>query len=297
MGGLNKDKGKSVPITRKMVLEGYLRVKANAGGAGVDNAYRPRRGAHDALKAARKNCWAYDWVIDMDIKGYFDTISHELLLKAVDKHFTEKWVKMYIVRWLTAGTLHKDGMYEESRGGTPQGGVISPLLANLYLHYGFDRWMEINYEGVKFERYADDIIVHCKTEREAEDLLEAIRVRLEECGLKLHPEKTKIVYCGDSKRREGTDRPKKFTFLGYDFKPRKKWNTERRCAFTGFDLGISHKAQVRIKEDVRDILKRMPQQSTLKDVSLELIHKIPGWKAYYAMARSIQVQWDHYGIG
>ena len=243
--------------------------------------YRPGRGAHDALKAARSNCWCYDWVIDMDIKGYFDTINHELLHKAVDKHFTESWVKMYIERWLTAGVLHKDGRYEQMKGGTPQGGVISPLLANLFLHYVFDRWMEINHKGVKYERYADDIIVHCKTEGEAEGLLEAIRTRLKACGLELHPGKTKIVYCSDSKRKGKSSRPKKFTFLGYDFKPRKKWNKERKCAFTGFDLGISHKAQVRIKKDVGDILKRMPVGATLKDVSFELIHKIPGWKAYY----------------
>ena len=178
--------------------------------------YRPGRGAHDALKAARSNCWCYDWVIDMDIKGYFDTINHELLHKAVDKHFTESWVKMYIERWLTAGVLHKDGRYEQMKGGTPQGGVISPLLANLFLHYVFDRWMEINHKGVKYERYADDIIVHCKTEGEAEGLLEAIRTRLKACGLELHPGKTKIVYCSDSKRKGKSSRPKKFTFLGSD---------------------------------------------------------------------------------
>ncbi len=161
-------------------------------------------------------------------------------------------------------------------------GVISPLLANLFLHYVFDRWMEINHKGVRFERFADDIVVHCKTEGEAEGLLKAIRIRLEECGLELHPEKTKIVYCSDSNRKEKPSRPRKFTFLGYDFKPRKSWNKMRKRAFTGFDLGISHKAQVRIKKEVRDILRRMPVGANLKDVSLELIHKIPGWKAYYA---------------
>lgn len=358
MEGLSKDRGKSVPITRRMVYDGYNRVRANAGGAGVDKmtieelegdldnqlhklwarlssgsyfppsvkrvlipkggkeyrplgiptvldriaqsvvkayceprierlfsessyGYRPGRGAHDALKAARSNCWRYNWVIDMDIKGYFDTISHELLLKAVNKHFTEGWVRMYIKRWLTAGVLHKDGRYEQMKRGTPQGGVISPLLANLFLHYAFDKWMELNHEGVRFERYADDIIVHCKTEGEAERLLKAIRTRLKECGLELHPKKTKIVYCCDNKRKEKTMRPKKFTFLGYDFKPRKKWNKMRKRAFMGFDLGIGHDAQVRIKKEVRDILRRMPVGATLKDVSLELIHKIPGWKAYY----------------
>lgn len=358
MEGLNKDKGKSVPITRWKVYDGYKRVKSSSGGAGVDKmtivqldgdlenllyklwnrlssgsyfppevrrayipkgkkgyrplgiptvldriaqsvlkdyceprleaifsersyGFRPGRSAHDALKQVRTNCWRYDWVIDMDIKGYFDMISHDLLLKAVEKHFSEKWVRLYISRWLKAGILHADGTREGRQSGTPQGGVISPLLSNLFLHYVFDRWMEIHHSGQDFVRYADDIIVHCKTETEAEGLLEQIKERLKACGLEIHPEKTKIVYCKDSKRRENSDRPQKFTFLGYDFKPRKKWNRTNKSSFTGFDLGISHHSKMRIRQIVSRCLKKGLMSSRIEDIAKQLDPKIRGWYMYY----------------
>jgi group II intron reverse transcriptase/maturase len=358
MEGLNKDKTKDLPITKQMIWEGYLSVKRNAGGAGIDQmtleeleadegnqlyklwnrmgsgsyfppevkrvlipkgegkyrplgiptvldriaqavikayveprfeakfhensyGYRPGRSAHQALKRARENCWKYDWVIDLDIKGYFDNIDHELLMKAVEKDVPEKWVRMYIERWLKAGILHGDGQKEKSEKGTPQGGVISPLLANLYLHYAFDLWMDRKAEGICFERYADDIIVHCRSEEEAEKLLERIKTRFIECGLEVHPGKTRIVYCADSWRKGKTKRPKKFTFLGYDFKPRKKWNRKAGKAFTGFDLGIGGKAKVRIKQTVNKLMRKLPPDAKLEDIADRLNAKLRGWIQYY----------------
>jgi group II intron reverse transcriptase/maturase len=221
-------------------------------------------------------------VIDLDIKGYFDNIDHELLMKAVEKHVPEKWVRMYIERWLKAGVLHTDGQREKSEKGTPQGGVISPVLANLYLHYAFDKWMDRNASGVCFERYADDIIVHCKSEEEAIKLLECIKTRLRACRLEVHPEKTRIVYCANSNRNEKTKRPKKFTFLGYDFKPRKRMNRRSRKKFVGFDLGISKKAIVRIRSAVREELDNVTADMTLEDIAGILNARLRGWIGYYA---------------
>lgn len=256
--------------------------------------YRPGRSAHQALERARRKCWEYDWVIDLDIKGYFDNIDHDLLMKAIEKHVPEKWVRMYIERWLKAGILHGDGRHERAEKGTPQGGVISPLLANLYLHYAFDAWMEKKETGFSFERYADDIIVHCKSEEEAKKLLERIRERLKACGLELHPEKTKIVYCADSKRNGKTKRPKKFTFLGYDFKPRKKWNGKDGIAYTGFDLGIGRKARIKIVRVIDEALKKLPPASTLEDVAKRLNAQLRGWINYYGKynVTSMRELWD-----
>jgi group II intron reverse transcriptase/maturase len=255
--------------------------------------YRPGRKAHDALARARANCWKYDWVIDLDIKGYFDNIDHELLLKAVEKHIPEAWVKMYIKRWLGAGILHGDGRRETTDKGTPQGGVISPLLANLYLHYAFDIWMDRNERGLPFERYADDIIVHCQSEDEAVRLLERIKQRLSECKLEIHPEKTRIVYCKDSRRKKETRRPKKFTFLGYDFKPRRGWSKEKEEAYTVFDLGISGKAKVKIGTELKHLFKRLSPVSVLEDIATQLNSKLRGWINYYAKfnGRAMRVVW------
>ena len=163
--------------------------------------YRPGRSALEAVDAARQNCWQRPWVLDLDIKGFFDTIDHELLLKAVRKHTKSPWHVLYIKRWLKAPVTHADGSREERLRGTPQGGVISPLLANLFLHYAFDVWMQRHWTGICFERYADDIVCHCDAEQQADALRESLRERLTACGLTLHPTKTQIVYCKDSRRR------------------------------------------------------------------------------------------------
>lgn len=162
--------------------------------------YRPKRSAKQAIAQARQRCWKHDWVVDMDIKGFFDNIPHDLMMRAVKKHTKEKWVLLYVERWLKAPVQLLDGEIEARTMGTPQGGVISPLLANLFLHYAFDSWMQSTYPSNPFERYADDSVVHCNTEAEAEKLKFEIAKRMAQCGLELHPEKTKIVYCKDANR-------------------------------------------------------------------------------------------------
>lgn len=283
--GEGKNRPLGIPTVLDRIAQSVIRayVEPRLEGIFHDNSYgyRPGRSAHQALERARENCWKFDWVIDLDIKGYFDNIDHGLLMKAVEKHVSEKWVRMYIERWLKAGVLHADGQREKSEKGTPQGGVISPVLANLYLHYAFDIWMEKNAEGVSFERYADDIIVHCRSEEEAEKLLERVKTRLKECGLEVHPEKTRIVYCADSNRRSKTKRPKKFTFLGYDFKPREKWNEKKGKAFTGFDLGISKKARVKLMRTVNALFRRLSPDTTLEDIANLLNARLRGWINFY----------------
>jgi RNA-directed DNA polymerase len=166
--------------------------------------YRPGKSALDAVGQARQMCWAYDWVCDLDIKGFFDNLDHDLMMKAVRKHAQERWMELYIERWLKAPAQDEEGNLLKREKGTPQGGVISPLLANLFLHYAFDVWMRRNWTHLPFERYADDIIVHCRTEREANLVRVKIAARLKQCGLELHPEKTKLVYCKDANRRRLT---------------------------------------------------------------------------------------------
>ena len=181
--------------------------------------YRPDRSAIDAIGQARRRCWRYDWVLDVDIKGFFDSIDHGLLLKALRHHTDCRWVLLYIERWLKAPVMHPDGRLEARERGTPQGGVISPLLANLFLHYVFDLWQERTHSSVPFERYADDIVLHCRSEAQVHEMLEALSRRFTACGLSLHAEKTKIVYCKDT-NRHGTHDNVAFDFLGYTFRPR-----------------------------------------------------------------------------
>jgi RNA-directed DNA polymerase len=178
--------------------------------------YRPGKSALDAVGQARERCWRYDWVLDLDIKGFFDNLSQDLLLRAVKKHAPEQWIILYIERWLKAPMQEEDGWLVAREKGTPQGGVASPLRANLFLHYALDRWRAAHYPHVSFERYADDVIVHCKTEKEAQEMRKAIAERLQTCGLELHPEKTKIVYCKDDFRK-GKYPNEKFDFLGSTF--------------------------------------------------------------------------------
>ncbi len=162
--------------------------------------YRPRKSALDAVGVTRERCWKYDWVLEFDIKGLFDNLPHELLLRAVQKHVKCKWALLYIERWLTA-PMEKEGLLIERTRGTPQGGVISPILSNLFLHYAFDLWMTRTHPGLPWCRYADDGLVHCRSEQEAEALKAELQARLAECGLEMHPTKTKIVYCKDGKRK------------------------------------------------------------------------------------------------
>ena len=200
-------------------------------------AYRPNKSAIQAVGVARKKCWRYDWVLDLDIRGFYDNIDHDLLMRAARKHTDCKWILLYIERWLKAPAQLEDGSLVDRDKGTPQGSVISPLLANLFLHYAFDEWMRRNYPNILFERYADDIIVHCKSEKQAKWIKSIIENRLLECKLELHPEKTQIVYCKDDDRR-GNYVNEKFDFLGYTFRPRRVKARRRNRFFVGLQSGI-----------------------------------------------------------
>ena len=183
------------------VVKGYLEPELEKHFHPNSYGYRPGKSALDAVGVARERCWRYAWVLDLDIRSYFDSISHELLLRAARKHTDCPWVLLYIERWLKAPVQLEDGSLEPREKGSPQGSVISPLLANLFLHYTFDRWMTTHYPDVPFERFADDALCHCVSEEQAKKLRDALEKRFAECGLQLHPEKTKIVYCKDDDRR------------------------------------------------------------------------------------------------
>jgi len=242
--------------------------------------YRPGRSALDAVGTARKRCWATDWVIDLDIKSFFDSIPHDLVERAVAHHTDKPWVCLYVGRWLRAPVERPDGTHIERTKGTPQGGVISPILANLFLHYAFDLWIARNYPSIQFERYADDAIVHCKTEEEARTVLEAIRGRFAECSLVLHPTKTKIVYCKDDDRA-GEYEHIKFDFLGYSFQPRRAKNRWGQF-FVSFLPAISNKAAKAIWQTIRE----WRMASTRNDQRLEDLARLTnlvvrGWMNYY----------------
>ncbi len=241
--------------------------------------YRPGKSALDAVGAARKRCWKYDWVLDLDIKGFFDNIDHDLMMKAVRKHTDEKWVLLYIERWLKAPVEFKNGTQQSSEKGTPQGGVISPLLANLFLHYAFDQWMAREYPDIPFERYADDGVCHCKSEAQANALLEALSKRMKEVGLELHPEKTKIVYCKDDGRRGGYSHIS-FDFLGYTFRPRRSKNRWGKH-FISFSPAISNKAATAMRRSSRRWSWPKRSDKQLEDLARMFNPIIQGWINYY----------------
>ncbi len=241
--------------------------------------YRPKKSAIQALGVARERCWKYDWVIDMDIKGFFDNIDHELMMKAVKKHTQEQWIILYVQRWLEAPAQGVDGTIEKRMKGTPQGGVISPLLANMFLHYAFDEWMKRKHPENPFERYADDVVVHCKTEEEAIKLQSAIKERLQECKLELHPEKTKIVYCKDSNRR-GDGSHEKFDFLGYTFRPRSSRNKHGKL-FTSFSPAMSDKAKQRKRDEIKKWQEEVRPTGTLVELARIVNPASTGWINHY----------------
>lgn len=241
--------------------------------------YRPGKSAHGALEVTRKRCWKYAWVIDMDIKGFFDNMNHEKVMLSVKRHTDCKWKLLYIGRWLKAPVQLSDGRLESREIGTPQGGVISPLLANLFLHYSFDEWMKINYPQSTFARYADDIIIHCSTKEQAENLLKCVKARMMECGLELHPEKTKIVYCQKGKRKE--DHPiREFDFLGYTFRPRGA-KTRNGIYFIGFLPAISDKAVKRLRQQIKEWKIHRLTHLSLQDLARMVNPTVTGWIQYY----------------
>lgn len=243
--------------------------------------YRPKRSAHDALAQCQQNCIRYAWVLDVDIKGFFDNISHSILLELLQKHLQEKWVLMYVERWLKAGVEQKDGSITARTKGTPQGGVISPLLANLYLHHAFDKWMDEINPQCPFERYADDIVVHCSSKDEAQQMLERLKARMNEFELTLHPEKTKIVYCKNYQRTEKHDN-ESFTFLSYSFQPRtvkSKFGKGKRLLV--FGAAICNNAKTSIRTAIKEVLKTQWSTQTLDWFAKKLNPKIRGWINYY----------------
>ena len=241
--------------------------------------YRPGKSAVDALAVTRQRCWKYDWVLEFDIKGLFDNIDHELLMKAVHKHTDNPWVILYIQRWLNAPFLMPDGMVQERTKGTPQGGVISPVLANLFLHYAFDMWMVRNHFDKPFARYADDAVAHCRSRQDAEKLHYSLKKRFADCGLELHPDKTRIVYCKDDDRR-GEYPETKFDFLGYTFRPRRSKNKYGKY-FVNFTPAVSNKAKKAMRQTIHDWRMHLKPGKTLEDLSRMFNPVIRGWVNYY----------------
>jgi RNA-directed DNA polymerase len=350
------DKTKSFEISKTVVWEAYLRVKANKGAAGVDNesiekfennlkdnlykiwnrmtsgsyfpppvkaveipkkaggvrilgiptvadriaqmvvkiyfeplvepyfhkdsyGYRANKSAIDAVAITRTRCWRYNWVLEFDIKGLFDNIDHELLMKAVKKHTDSKWIILYIERWLKTPFQNKEGAEVKRTAGTPQGGVISPVLANLFLHYVFDKWMGINHPYNPWARYADDAVIHCKNKTDAENLLINLKERFRECKLEIHPDKTKIVYCKDDDRK-GEYENIKFDFLGYTFRPRLSKNKYGKF-FVNFTPAVSNKSKKAMRKVIHDWRMHLKPDKNINDLSKMFNPVIRGWVNYY----------------
>jgi RNA-directed DNA polymerase len=242
--------------------------------------YRPGKSALDAVGVTRKRCWKYDWVLEFDIKGLFDNIDHVLLERALEVHVHCDWAMLYIRRWLTAPLQLADGTSVERTRGTPQGGVISPVLANLFMHYAFDVWMTRTWPGLPWCRYADDGLVHCSTELEAQKIKSALKARLEQCGLQMHPTKTKIVYCKDGERK-GRYPNTQFDFLGYTFRPRLVKNRKRNSMFVSFTPAVSKAALKSMRQKTRKLNYRNRSDLSLADIAR--IHNpiLRGWMGYY----------------
>lgn len=244
--------------------------------------YRPEKSALKAIGAARQRCWKSSWVIDLDIKGFFDNIDHDLMMQLVQKHTQEKWVLLYIDRWLKAPGVNAGGEEVRRDKGTPQGGVISPLLANLFLHHAFDDWMRTEFSTVNFERYADDIIVHCITEKQAKYVLQKIKERMVKWKLDLHPEKTRIIYCKDDNRKGGDGKTTKFDFLGYTFRMRTAKNSKGQI-FNSFTPAMSDKAQKKIRQTIRDWRFNKMTAISIKEIADKINPVIHGWINYYGV--------------
>ena len=242
--------------------------------------YRPGKSALQAVGVTRQRCWRYDYVLEFDIKGLFDAIDHTLLLRAVDKHTGCRWVRLYIERWLKAPFQQADGRLVERQSGTPQGGVVSAVLSNLFLHYVFDHWMERNYPNNPFARYADDGVVHCRSEAQARYLRARLQRRFRDCQLELHPEKTQIVCCRVGKRHD-TQVAKKFDFLGYCFRPRLVRSREG-VMFVNFTPAISPRSAKRIRQTVRSWRLHLRSRMSLHDIARAVNPIIRGWVNYYS---------------
>jgi RNA-directed DNA polymerase len=242
--------------------------------------YRPGRSPIDAVRACRQRCFKRDWVVDLDVKAFFDSVPWDLMLKAVARRTTQKWVMLYVERWLKAPMLMPDGTLAHRVKGTPQGGPISPLIANIFLHYGFDTWMTREFPGIWFERFADDVVAHCVTERQAHQVQDAIGRRLAEVGLRLHPDKTRVVYCKDDRRRLDYDRVT-FTFCGYTFRPRKAYDKVRKKPYTGFLPAVAPGKLTDVSRKVASLRLHRRTTWNLEDLAEEANPIIRGWLNYF----------------
>jgi RNA-directed DNA polymerase len=261
------------------VVAGYLEPEVELVFHPDSYGYRPGRSALDAVGVCRERCWRNDWVLDMDIRKFFDSVPWDLTLKAVAHHTDLRWILLYVERWLKAPLQREDGSLVERDRGTPQGSAISPLLANMFLHYAFDAWMAREYPGIRFERYCDDVIVHASSEHQARLLRGAIARRLAECGLELNEHKTRIVYCKDSTRR-GSYEHESFDFLGYRFRPRLS-RSKSGGRFVNFLPAISDDARKRVGREIRRWQLHRWSGKTLTDLARSINVIVQGWINYY----------------
>jgi RNA-directed DNA polymerase len=259
----------------KMILEPILEPIFDENSFG----YRPGKSAHDAIALTRQRCWKYDWVVEFDIKGLFDNLDHDRLMKALRFHCDCPWILLYVERWLKAPLQHEDGTIMVREKGTPQGGVISPLLANLFLHYAFDAWIRRDLPTLPFCRYADDGLLHCRTQSQAQTVLEKIRIRFKECGLDLHSEKSKIIYCKDTHRRLDYSEIS-FDFLGYTFRPRRCVDKKGRI-HPNFLPAISKASKKAINREMRSWHLQLKNDKSLVDLAKMFNPKLTGWYNYY----------------
>ena len=241
--------------------------------------YRPGRSALDAVGACRQRCWKADWVIDLDIQKFFDSVSWELMLKAVGANTDLPWVMLYVRRWLQAPVQLPDGTLQQRDRGTPQGSPVSPVLANLFLHYAFDTWMAREFPSVRFERYVDDAVIHCVSERQARQVLAALQDRMVEVELRLHPDKTKVVYCKDGRRR-GEYEHASFTFLGFTFRPRGMRAKDGRM-FLSFLPAVSKDALKKLGQEVRRWRLHRRTDLNFADLARMINPVVRGWMNYY----------------
>tara|TARA_A100000171_G_scaffold41456_1_gene42271 strand:- start:781 stop:1749 length:969 start_codon:yes stop_codon:yes gene_type:complete len=256
--------------------------------------YRPRKSAHDAIEVTRTRCWQYDWVVEYDIQGLFDNIDHQLLLKALRHHCDCKWILLYVERWLTVSLQTQEGTLIVRDKGTPQGGVVSPLLATLFLHYAFDAWVRRELPTIPFCRYADDGLLHCSSYQEAESVLKRIGDRFRACGLIIHPSKTGIIYCKDRNRKKKFDRIS-FDFLGFTFRPR-RCDGGKGVVHSNFLPAMSRPSRKAITQEIRSCPIQLKTDKSLEDLSLMFDRRLRGWKNYYGRfyPSAMRCVWQHF---
>jgi RNA-directed DNA polymerase len=264
----------------QMVVKLHIEAKLESIFLSDSYGYRAGKSAHQAIQVTKERCWKFPWVLEFDICGLFDNLSHELLMKAVRVHVKDKWCLLAIERWLKAGIQFNSGSVLERTSGTPQGGVVSPILANLFLHYAFDRWIAAKHPNIPWCRYADDALLHCKTQKQAEFMMRQLQVRFSECQLQLHPVKTRIVYCRDSFRREKYP-VNKFEFLGFEFKQRRALARGKE-QFMSFLPGVGSETLLRMKNLIKRTWRlRLRSNLELKQIAEFINPVLRGWISYY----------------